>query len=240
MSVTQEKSRAVNQLSTTKKRRKPRLLLPYTAVEMDDEFSTRRNEIEHFIVRCYQQRYHAKLDSFLPYFLSAYYEDKLSATLGFQLARTTRQLFLEQYFNRPVEQVLSDLQKHAIYRNEIVEVGNLSSARHGDSQVLFILITAILAQAGYQWVVFTATNEVMKLLSRLSIETTPICYADKKQLADHGKTWGSYYDGAPRVVCGHLPEAYSLLTKHHVIGFLLQNYENSIEQFANTIRKGGG
>ncbi len=240
MSATQEKPRAVNKQSTTKRRRKPRLLLPYTAVEMDGELSARRNDIEHFIIRCYQQRYHAKLDSFLPYFLSAYYEDKLSATLGFQLARTASQLFLEQYLNRPIEHVLSDVHKHAINRNEIVEIGNLSSARHGDSQVLFILITAILAQAGYQWVVFTATNEVMKLLSRLSIETTAICYADKNQLADHGETWGSYYDGAPRVVCGHLPEAYNLLTKHHVIGFLLQNYENNIEQFANTICMGDG
>ncbi|MDH5591784.1 MAG: thermostable hemolysin, partial [Gammaproteobacteria bacterium] len=200
-------------------------------------FSPDRSNIEQYITDRFYMSYQAKISTFLPYLLSTHTDNNLTAALGFQPATENQPLFLEQYMTSAIEEVVSSLTLQNVARNKIVEIGNLTSSRRGTSQILFILIVAILYEAGFEWTVFTATSQVKQLIEKLNLNTTTLCDANPDYLADKGESWGSYYDNKPTVLLGNLADAVTLLKQHSVIGFALHNYQSTIVNIARQIKQ---
>lgn len=213
-----------------------RLLLPLLPIQLDGPSSASRNSIERYISERFNVSYQANVTKFLPYLLSTQINDTLSAAVGFQSATSNTPLFLEHYLDHAIENVMAELTTQTIARNKIVEIGNLTSSRRGSSQMLFILITAILQQAGFEWVVFTATKHVQQILSKLALDTIELCDADPLRLSDRGDSWGSYYNNQPKVLAGNLNYAIDFLRRNDVIKFMLENYRNTINDMAKQIK----
>ncbi|PHS69048.1 MAG: hemolysin [Methylophaga sp.] len=218
--------------------RSDHLLLPHMPLQFDDISSPARQRVEQYITACFYRSYQAKITDFLPYLLSTHSHDKLTATIGFQPAATKQPLFLEQYTTQKIELEIGDLVSQTVERNQIVEIGNLTSCHYGKaSQVLFILTVAILHQAGFKWVTFTATKQVQSLLKKLNLITIEICSAGPENLTDKGAVWGHYYDDVPTVLAGNLTAAMTQLNKHKVIRFLLSSYHNNIIVIAHQLKE---
>ncbi len=216
--------------------RKERFLTTHMPIRFDIEPSAEKDQVNSHVKKCFAEIYGAQVKTFEPYILSTFNERGIVATIGFQPAATKKPLFLESYLDTPVEQTLTKCLNQPIDREKIVEVGNLSSSHKGSaSRILFILSVAILHQAGFKWVTFTATKQVQRLLGKLNLETLPICEANPKRLADQGASWGSYYDDKPMVVVGNLTDAIETLNAHKVIKSILENYHKTISDAAELI-----
>jgi len=213
-----------------------RLLLPHMPIQFDSIQSPERSKVEQFIAERFAFHYKAEVTHFLPYLLSTTTEGKFAAAMGFHPA-STGSLFLEQYLNNSIEAEISSITGKSIQRDTVVELGNLTSVHRGTSQILFVLITAILYEAGFEWTVFTATKQVHSLLARLELSATIICEAEPKLLKEGGRKWGSYYEDKPNVIFGNLSDAMDLLKSHPVTAFMLENYQTTITDIAKKIRK---
>ena len=155
--------------------RKERLLLTHMPIRFDAAPSVEKNEVDNYVKQRFAEVYNAAVDTFEPYILSTSNDKGISATIGFQPAATKKPLFLESYLTSTIEETLAVILKQDVKRQQIVEVGNLSSSDNGGtSRILFILSVAILHQAGFKWVTFTATNQVQRLLVKLNLTTSPI------------------------------------------------------------------
>ncbi|MFW5451778.1 MAG: thermostable hemolysin [Methylophagaceae bacterium] len=216
---------------------KESLLLPHMPIQFDGPASTNRSSIEQYVADSFNNSYQAKITEFLPYLLSTQSDNKLTATIGFQPAATKQPLFLEQYLSKTIESTLSDLLKKTIPRDQIVEVGNLTSGHQGRaSQILFILSVAILHQADFKWVTFTATKQVQTLLKKLNLNTQKVCKANPADLLNSPSSWGNYYDDKPTVLVGNLTDAIEQLNSHKVVQFILQNYHHTVIEIAEQIK----
>jgi hypothetical protein len=212
-------------------------LLPHTTVQFDEIDSPAKHQLEQFVSTCFRGVFEADVHSHLPYFLSAYSRSTLTATLGFQPVQQDKPIFTEQYLSCPVEQAISLRTNNVISRQKVVELGSLSSARKGFSELIFILIAAILYKAGYEWVIFTATQQVQHLVDKLGLTTVELCDADPMKLVDKDQSWGSYYDSKPKVLAGDLQYGLGVLHQHPVAGFMMDNYEHTINQYADRLIK---
>jgi hypothetical protein len=145
---------------------------------------------------------------------------------------------VEQYMEKPVEQALSFLAKEPVARESIIEIGNLVATQRGASQLLFVLLLAILHKANYRWVVFTATKQVGQLLNKLHFEPLRVCTADSKMLEGSSNHWGSYYEANPSVLAGDLQPAIDYARTNSVMNCILDYYKNSIDALASELNRG--
>jgi len=217
--------------------RAERLLLPHMPIQFYQPSSDTNRVVETFVAERFSHHYQAEVSHFLPYLLSTKTDDKFTAAMGFQPAGTVTPLFIEQYLSSSIENEISDITQQTVVRNTIAEVGNLTSVHRGTSQLLFILTIAILHKAGFEWSVFTATKQVQQLLSKLNLVTITLCEANPENLLGDQQSWGSYYEDKPNVLIGNLTDAYALLTQHEVIGFVFRNYQQTITNIAQKIKR---
>lgn len=208
-----------------------RLLFPHKSLSFFDEKSIEQSVVQAFISKRFNEAFGAEIQHFLPYFLASHMADEIDSAIGFQPVQQ-QPLFLEQYLARPVEKTLK-LQGVDTRRVDIVEIGNLAASFNSGSPLLFILLAAVLHQAGYQWVVFTATRQVRHLIARLQLNTLSLAAADPQLLRDKTQQWGSYYSHQPVVLAGHLPTAMDHLLQHSVIQSLLATQKDFVQ---NTVR----
>jgi hypothetical protein len=163
-----------------------------------------RRAFEDFIAQRFTRAYGARLTHFLPHLLGVM--DGLGcwqAAAGYAAAGA-QALFLEQYFDRPVEQALGAALGRPIARASIVEVGNLAAISAGMARALIPQLARHLHRMGYRWVAFTATRALRNSIHRLGLQPLPIAAADRTRLADRGMSWGSYYDQDPQVMAGKI------------------------------------
>lgn len=212
-----------------------RLLFPHKSLSLIDDKSRDKFDVEDFISRRFNDAFGAEIQHFLPYFLISQMDGLIDSAIGFQPVQQ-QSLFLEQYLSHPVEQSLQ-LQGIITKRAEMVEIGNLAASFNSGSPLLFILLAAVLHQADYQWVVFTATRQVRHLIGKLQLSTITLGTADPQRLVDKNQQWGSYYLHQPAVLAGHLPTAIAHLRQHQVIQSLLVTYQAFIDQTAEMIAR---
>jgi hypothetical protein len=160
-----------------------------------------RAEIEQFIAGVFFQACGAKVKAFLPTLMSLRdMEGKLIAACGIRNAGAER-LFLENYTDQPVEQLLSVKIGSTVLRSEIVEIGNYSVAELGYSRMLIAAIFHQLHATSKQWAVFTAIQLVQNALVRQNIFPKVLCDADINHLpAEDRADWGDYYAQNPKVM----------------------------------------
>ena len=113
-------------------------------------------------------------------------------------------LFLEQYLDAPVDEVLRRATGALIPRARIVEVGNLAAVAPGFARSFMPAFGCHLVEQNYQWAVFTATRQVRNVLARLCFKAHALALATRARLADGGTNWGSYYTHEPTVMAGRL------------------------------------
>ncbi|MCX4189634.1 thermostable hemolysin [Methylophaga sp. OBS3] len=211
-----------------------RLLLAQSPLQLITPQTQTRDDVETFIADKFWQSYGAQLQYFFPFLLASVQAEQVNAALGFQLA-IQQPLFLEHYLESPVEQTLSTIYGH-VDREDIVEIGNLAASFQAGSPLLFVIVAAILQQAGFKQVVFTATSQVRRLLEKLQLETTVIGVADPTKLPDKGDAWGEYYQHKPMILAGDLNYAVEHLRYHRVIKSAWEHHEDFIQSTAARIR----
>ncbi len=168
-------------------------------------FAREREEVEQFIKDIYAKAYGARIKIHYPVLMSVRNEkgDILAAT-GFRPA-ADYPLFLEQYLDRPVEQVLG------LPRAEIVEIGNLASDGGGASLFLFAAISAYLHHKGLTQAVVTSTDFLEQRFKQMGLDPVRHAPADPSMLIGKDENWGTYYDTHPHVISGNVTHAYERL-----------------------------
>jgi hypothetical protein len=168
-----------------------------------------RAEVERYVHDRFAASYGADVREFMPRLLVLRCGGRLSAVVGMRCA-SAGPLFVEHYTDHPIEQLL-EVRGHTVARTELLEIGNLVSTWRGASQLLMVMLPLLAAALGYRWLVFTATPEVRKLISRLHFELEPLARADGERLGPQRNRWGSYYDSEPMVMAGSVDAALQRL-----------------------------
>jgi hypothetical protein len=173
-----------------------------------------REVAEAFIASTFCTRYGATISSFAPNLMVLEQDRGIYAAAGWRCAGD-EPLFLETYLDHPIEDLLARTAGHPVARHGIVEVGHLSSTRRGGSVDVIAGLSRHLARLGFEWVVFTATAELISIFSRLSLPLLALAPADPARLGAAADAWGTYYDTRPVVVAGPIRLA---LQRPHSLG----------------------
>lgn len=170
-------------------------------VNFSDTEASDRAEIEQFIKDVFFQVCGAKVKFFLPTLISLRDLDgKLVAACGIRNAGSER-LFMENYLDQPIEEVLSARVGRKIERKDIVEIGNYSVAEMGMSRQLSSVIFDQLHRTSKQWAVFTAVQLVHNALLKLGITPEVLGEASIDRLPPEDRSdWGNYYEQNPQVM----------------------------------------
>jgi hypothetical protein len=175
-----------------------------------DAGSPRRREVEAVIHDVFVRRFGARVTSFAPNLLLLERNGSALAACGWRGAQTGA-LFLERYLDCPIDQAMARLARQRVDRARIVEVGNLAAEKSGGSLHVILALSAHLSRLGYEWVVFTATQELVGIFSRLGLPLLALAKADPSRLGADAQAWGSYYDSEPIVVAGRIRLAFDVL-----------------------------
>lgn len=171
------------------------------SVHFSDRKAADRAEIERFIADVFFQACNARVKFFLPVLMSLRdLNGNLIAACGIRNAGAER-LYLENYMDQPVEQLLSEKAGLTVLRSDIVEIGNYSVAELGLSRTLTSAIFHQLHATSKQWAVFTAVQLVQNALIRQNIFPKVLCDADINHLPPEDRAdWGDYYAQNPKVM----------------------------------------
>ena len=165
--------------------------------------SPRRRDAEAFVRDVFVRRFGATVQAFAPNLLLLESGERVVAVAGWRPAAQDA-LFLERYLDEPIEHEVSRLAGHAVARARIVEVGHLAAGKLGASLDVITTLAEHLHHRGYEWVVFTATRELIGIFARLGLPLPVVAPADPARLGDGASAWGSYYDTGPIVVAGRI------------------------------------
>ena len=196
--------------------------------------SHQRQSLESYIASKFHQTHNAEITEYMPILLEMTANDKTQAALGLRPGRY-KPMFLEQYLDAPIEQKIAELAKGPIDRYTLMEIGNLVVTRPGAGLLLFVMMAISIAEAGYQWMTFTATPEVTRLIRRLGFE--PLYLADANPDAINGgtKKWGGYYDRQPLVMAGSLEKAMAVMRDNPTLKTISIEYTTQIKALSNTL-----
>jgi len=214
-----------------------RLLQPLPTVTLHDPQALNRHMVEGYVAKKFADAYGATITDFMPKLLSLSCQDKFSAVAGVRPAQN-HPLFLERYLDHPIERLLGESCEDLVKRESIIEIGNLVATHRGSSQLLFILLTAILHQADYGWVVFTAIPQVQKILNRLGIRTHVLAEAESTRLTlAEQQRWGKYYQSKPRVIAGNLADGMDSLRQRPLLQSALSLYQHQVEHLSSQLNR---
>lgn len=157
--------------------------------------------------RVYREVHGAQVDTLMPWLMSLHGDrDAISGVVGARAASHER-LFLEHYLDRPIEVELGEAAGRRVWRDELVEVGNLAAVAPGTGRLLISSLAALIDGSGGRWAVFTATHALRGLFARMSVDLVDIGPADGRRLgAEALARWGAYYDTAPRVSAARIAD----------------------------------
>lgn len=175
--------------------------------------SGRRDETETFIREVFQRRYDARVPAFAPELLMLEQGERIVAAAGWRGAGASP-LYLERYLDAPVEIHIASLGGQDVPRHRIAEVGNLAAVKPGSGVRMILSLAEQLHQSGYEWVVFTATDELIRILTRMGMPPLALQVADPARLGDEARAWGRYYDTRPVVVAGRIRQGLVAKVQH--------------------------
>ncbi len=202
-----------------------------TQFTLNSPDSGQRTRLEQFIADKFNAVYGASIVEFFPLLLSRSDDSHLSSVVGLRPG-TDRPLFLEQYLDCALEQAVARQSGLEVARDRLMEIGNLASSYRSGNQFMFMLLTAVLDRAGYEWVVFTATAQVRSLLARLDFHPLTLCDANEARLVNKQQVWGSYYQSQPMVQAGSVAEGMNILRSSRFARTLLAAHQAEIEKLA--------
>jgi len=215
-----------------------RLLSPGPNFGLHSSSSSERGQVEKYIFDQFLTKHGASVREFMPMLFTTACCGNYTAAVGIRPA-TGHDLFLEQYLAETAEKAIGGLKGECVEREHIVEIGSLVATHGGASQLVYLIMAAVLQQAGFEWLIITATPQVQKAINRLGFELYPLAYADPSVL-DSGSLsdWGSYYECQPRIVAGNLSEAMTVLASRKIYSRLISHYQDRIDSLAIMIKQG--
>jgi len=205
------------------------------SLSLDDVNSAGRQELEAFVAGKFEHQHGARIDHFLPYLLGLRRSDRPGAVVGLRPADES-ELFVERYLDVPVEQAISQAFMTPVDRLRVVEIGNLAASMPGTACALFAVLAIVLHQAGFRWVVCTATPQVMTMLNRIQFPSRVICEADAACLGDDASSWGDYYASRPQVIVGDTEAAAYRVASDRALSASTFRLAQSISRIAATLR----
>jgi hypothetical protein len=140
-------------------------------------------------------------------------QQRIVAATGWRAARSDV-LFLEHYLDQPIEEAMAQLANQRVSRERIVEVGHLAAEKAGGTVQVVLALATHLDRLGYEWVVFTATRELIGIFTRLGLPLLALAPADPARLGDAAGAWGHYYDSQPIVVAGRIRMAIERIGRY--------------------------
>ncbi len=173
------------------------------SLNLESAGSPARARLERQIAARFAAQYDAQLSHFHPFLLALKSAGRPLAIAGLRPARDG-ELFLEKYLDRLAEQSVSSVFRTPVDRTQIVEIGNLVSTEPGASYLLFATLAPFLRDAGFRWVICTATAQVEARLEKMRLAPKRICAASPDRLGDEAINWGKYYAAQPHVIAGDL------------------------------------
>ena len=163
-----------------------------------------RQAVEQQIQNAYETNFGARVSHFMPTLVSA----GIVSTpphLSFGLCCAADQtLFLENYLQAPVEQVLSSAVRSQISRKCIAEIGNLTFDHTENLQQDLMSIASYCQQQGYRYVVCTATRALRLLFLRAGMKPVLLGQASQTNAPKDGSHWGDYYETTPQIIGGNV------------------------------------
>ena len=165
--------------------------------------SPRRAEVEGFIRQIFAAHYGATVPSFAPELFALEQGERITAAAGWRGAQqgaVAERLYLENYLDIPIEQAVSQIAQREVAREKIVEVGNLAAVKAGSSIAFIVRMARHFERLGYEWVVFTATEELIRIFGRVGLPLIALAPADPERVGNDAANWGRYYDTQPIVV----------------------------------------
>ena len=176
--------------------------------ELIEHVGSDRAAVELFISQCFAENFGCRIEGYMPRLFSVRNRDgEMCGAFGLRSAN--RNLFLEQYFDTPIEKTIANCTGNRVERRTIVEVGHFSGAFPGAVRAMIELLTQRLHREGFEWVVFTGTTGLRNAFFRLGLSPIDIQAATLDRLpVEERSAWGSYYDHAPRVLVGNIQEGY--------------------------------
>lgn len=171
-----------------------------------------RGEVEAFIRSVYVQHYGANVLQFTPTLVSLSDATGIVAAAGYRCA-DEGPLFLERYFEAPIESLLLTPPDVLPQRDRIVEIGHLSAVRAGEGRRLIGLLALHLHSLSFEWVVSTMTTGLRHMFMRLGITPLALGLADPDSLGADAAQWGRYYEHQPVVLAGRLHQALGQLAR---------------------------
>jgi len=195
-------------------------------------------EAGEFVASRFNRQYGASLENFMPWLMTMQCLGGLSGVVGLRPAGGSAEsspLFLEQYLDQPVEAAMNELGL-AASRDSVVEIGNLVAHQRGASQLVFLLMTHTLLEAGYDWIVFTATRTLRNTLNRLDFPFYELGEASPQKLAvEERAAWGNYYDSSPLVVAARLDSVMNITERRPLLRQALRVYDAAIQHMAESL-----
>lgn len=160
-----------------------------------------RTEVERFIAAVFNRVYGAQIDHFMPDLVALRDSNGiLMAAFGLRHA-SKAPLFLEQYIDVPIEQLLTQRLGRQIARAEITCIGNLAVANPHNASVLITHVIQHSLSLGLPWGVATAHHSLQNGLVKAGRDLYPLALADPDRLpAEARQKWGSYYRRVPQIV----------------------------------------
>ncbi|NQV69389.1 MAG: thermostable hemolysin [Pseudohongiella sp.] len=220
------------------KSRITQLIRPVPAFDLVQRHSSLRPQVEAYIESKFKASYGATPSEYLPLLLTLRCVDQLSGAAGISIAALEERLFLEQYLDLPVEQVLQQTLGSEVQRQGIVEIGNLVATTNGASRIIFIVLASVLYQAGFEWMVFTATKPLLAGFKKLGFENYSLGKAELARLSsDSAESWGSYYQNKPEVVAGRLSCAMDIIQSRKLFKCVQTLYKSRIDSLSAQIRQ---
>lgn len=173
-----------------------------------------RARVERFIEQGYRDRFGSRIADHYPSILSLEHaRGAVLAAVGIRNAGDET-LFLERYFNEPIERAISRITGDEPLRAQILEIGNLAAVGRSATARLIAAAAAHLEASHCQYAVVTATDELRKLLRSFGFVWHTLADARADRLADRGRSWGRYYERNPKILAGKIKQAPDRMRYH--------------------------
>lgn len=188
------------------------------SIEVDDTIlrehhETERGWVEALIRQRFQEAYGAHLTHLMPRLFTVtttMAPQQMVGAFGLREAASST-LFMEQYLDQPVEQVISAYAGCPVARHRIMEVGNLA-VDPGGARRMIVSLTRYLHRHGFDWVVFTGVASLRAAFLQLGLRPFFLAMADPHRLSDDERAcWGRYFSARPQVMGGHVAAGYRAL-----------------------------
>jgi len=151
----------------------------------------------------YYRHFNCQLKSLTSTNISLKVDNKMVATTGYRSAGQAS-LYLEQYLDQPIEQLISKNFGQPIDRCQIVEIGSFALGSDEYALPFMFQLAPLFSDLGYRWATCTVTRTIKRYLDKLGVDSIYLAKADPTRVIGGEDSWGTYYDHQPVVLAGNI------------------------------------